>query len=157
MARSARALKNATQILEPISHPKGPCTPTDWKTRYLELVREKGNFHRTAREVGVDPKTAYRERERDADFDAACMDARQEFADRIEDQMVEDSHLSGNPAGQIVRLKALRPAEYIEKHAVMSLTANLNELPVTDAVQLLKAMLGATTPATQRQLADGGV
>ena len=133
----------------------GPSTPPHWKERYLELIRERGNFHRTAREAGVDPTTALRERDRDPEFDRLCQEARQEYADLAEDTMVQDSHETGNPAGLIVRLKALRPLEYIEKHAIMNVTANLAELQPDDAKALLQAMLGSTTPSTQKMLSDG--
>ncbi len=131
----------------------GPKTPLGWKDRYLTLLRSQGGYFISARQVGVAPKTAYREREADPAFNDACEEARQEYADSIEHRMVASAEASGNPAGFIVRLKALRPAEYIEKHAVLSLTANLNELPVEDATALLKAMLSNTTQETQKSLA----
>mgnify|MGYP000060525845 CR=1 FL=1 len=133
----------------------GPSTPPNWKVRYVELIREHGHFHRTARMVGVDPSTAYRERDLDPEFERQCQDARQEYADQIEHRMIESAEASGNPAGFIVRLKALRPAEYIEKHAMLTLTADLNELPVSDAASLLRAMLGSTTDSTKSMLGDG--
>jgi hypothetical protein len=130
----------------------GPPTPQNWKARYLELIRKTGNFAKTARAVGVDPVTAYRERERDPEFDRQCLEAREEAADDFEDRMVASAELSGNPAGFIVRLKALRPAQYIEKHAILNLSADLNELPPGDAVALLKNMLASTTPTTAKML-----
>lgn len=135
----------------------GPSTPPDWKERYVALIEEYGNYAQTAKMVGVSGKTALRERDRDPEFDDACQEARQIFADALETKMIASAQESGNPAGFIVRLKALRPAEYIEKHAITSLTltANLNELPVPDATALLRAMLGATTTATQQALTTG--
>ena len=157
--------ERVADIIEEYGHPSariaaderrrpGPSTPPDWKERYLELIRDRGNFHRTAREAGVDPATALRERDRDPEFDRLCLEARQEYADKAEDTMVQDSHETGNPAGLIVRLKALRPLEYIEKHAIMNVTANLAELQPDDAKALLQAMLGSTTPSTQRMLTE---
>jgi len=70
---------------------------------------------------------------------------------------VQGAELSGNPAGFIVRPQGPPPCEYIEKHAITTLnaTVNLNELPVEDATKLLRAMLGATTPTTQKSLGTG--
>ena len=51
---------------------------------------------------------------------------------------------------------ALRPLEYIERSASLSVSADLNQRsPITDAaaVELLKGMLANTTPATRRMLA----
>lgn len=140
-ARIARALRKS-----------GPITPADWKTRYIELIREYGNFYQTARMAGVDPSTALRNRNADPEFDRLCLEARQDFADQLETQMVADSHESGNPAGQIVRLKALRPAEYLEKHLALTLSADLNELPAPDATSILKAMLASATESTIQHL-----
>jgi hypothetical protein len=133
----------------------GPPLPLGWKDRYVELIGQRGNFYETAELCGVHYKTALRERDRDPDFDAACMEARQLFADKLEHRMLDSAERSDNPAGFIVRLKALRPQEYIEKHAILNLSADLNELPPGDAVQLLRGMLSQTTPSTTKMLGDG--
>jgi len=132
---------------------KGLPLPKNWKARYLELLRTHGGFYHCARQLGLDPKTAWRERERDPEFNEACREAREEYADSIEHRMVESAEQSGNPAGFIVRLKALRPQEYIEKHAVLTLSADLNELPAQDAMAVLRGMLGTTTTTTVKMLA----
>lgn len=135
----------------------GPPLPADWRERYLEGIRKTGNYYKPAWAIGISPKTAQRERANDPAFDDACREAREIAADDLEDRMVAGAEASGNPAGFIVRLKALRPAEYIEKHAITTLNAtiDLNTLPVADATALLKQMLGATTPTTQKALTQG--
>lgn len=153
MPKPKRAPSPVSPVLE--QRRPGIPLPQGWKQAYLDALRAEGGFYRAARTVGVDYDTALAERDRDPAFDKQCQSARQEYADNLECQMVEDSHLSGNPAGQIVRLKALRPAEYIEKHAMLSLTANLNDLPIDDATLLLKQLLGATTDATRQALSNG--
>ena len=72
------------------------------------------------------------------------LDAREFYADTLERDLIASAERSDNPVGYIVRLKALRPAEYIEKHAVMSLNVHA-DLPSADAAQLLRDMLGTLT------------
>jgi hypothetical protein len=80
------------------------------------------------------------ERDRNPEFDAACHDARQYFADTVEENMLASADKHGNPVGYIVRLKALRPNEYIEKHAVVNMNLS-GQLNPDDAARLLGAML----------------
>jgi len=126
----------------------GPPIPADWKARYLEHVRTHGHYALAARRAGVSPKTAERERAADPDFDAECRDAREEAADGIEIDMLDSARRSDNPAGFIVRLKALRPHEYIEKHAVMNFTVS-TELASADGLEALQAMFETMRPSTQ--------
>jgi hypothetical protein len=147
--------KRVAGAIVPPSERPGPTTPPRWKERYLALIRKTGNYAKTARAVGVSPRTAQRERDRDPEFNELCLEAVQEAADDLEDRMVAGAEASGNPAGFIVRLKALRPAQYIEKHAVLSLSADLNELPVQDALSVLRGMLGTTTITTTQMISDG--
>lgn len=145
------------ETVERVKRRPGPPLPKRWQERYLELVRKHGNYYKPAHDLGISIRTAARERDRDPEFDAACLEAREIAADNLVDEMIRGAKDSGNPAGFIVQLKALRPAAYIEKHAITSLTltANLNELPVENATLLLKQMLGATTPTTLKQLSAG--
>jgi len=129
----------------------GPPIPADWRERYLEHVRTHGHYALAARKAGVSPKTAERERHADPDFDAECREAREEAADGIEIDMLDSARRSDNPAGFIVRLKALRPHEYIEKHAVMNFTVT-TELESADGLQALQAMFETMRPSTQALL-----
>ena len=79
-------------------------------------------------------------------------DSVEEAMDKLEDDMIAQAERSDNPVGYIVRLKAGRPAKYIERQATLNLTADLTQLPTEDARAVLRAMLGATTPATQQML-----
>ena len=51
----------------------------------------------------------------------------------------------------IVRLKALRPALYLERHLAMSITATA-EIPAGDARQLLAHALGAMLDVTTQRV-----
>jgi hypothetical protein len=132
----------------------GPPIPAAWRTRYLEHVRQHGHYALAAQAAGISQETARRERVANPAFDADCRDAREEAADRVEIKMLESAERSDNPAGFIVRLKALRPHEYIEKNVTVSMNMTA-EVPGVDVVQVLQSMLGHLTEPTRQLLAQG--
>jgi hypothetical protein len=134
----------------------GPPIPAQWRERYLDHVRLHGHYALAARAAGISQETARRERVANPAFDSDCREAREEAADRVEIKMLESAERSDNPAGFIVRLKALRPHEYIEKHAVVNLNMTA-ELPGVDVVQVLQTMLGHLTEPTRLLLAQGAL
>jgi len=89
-----------------------------------------------------------RYRHAEPDFDQQVRDAREYFADLTAERMLELGERSDNPVPHIVTLKALRPHEYIEKHAVMNFTVT-TELDAADGAQVLRDMFAAMRPATQ--------
>ncbi len=129
--------------------PPGPELPPSWQPRFLAFYRTHGGAHRAAEAAGVSHETVRRYRHADPAFDQACIDAREYFADQTEERMLASAERSDNPAGYIVRLKALRPAEYIERHAISSLSVNVTaELSGPDAAHLLATMLASATAPT---------
>jgi len=114
-------------------------------------VREHGGLCLAAEQAGVDVRTVQRLRASDPAFDERVTTARELYADTLEHEMVDQARQRGNPVGYIVRLKALRPEDYIERHKIMSLNVNVDATP-DDAPGLLRAMLGDVTPATLQSL-----
>jgi len=139
-------------------HPlkRGPAMPEDWRARFLEAYRTIGGIWRSAEAAGIHPETVRRARHADPEFNQAVVDAREFYADRLEERMLESAERSDNPAGFIVRLKALRPHEYIEKHAVMNFTVT-TELGAEEGLAVLREMLGDINEHTRAQIAAGAV
>jgi hypothetical protein len=129
----------------------GPALSEGWQARFLEHYRTVGGIWRSAELAGIHPETVRRYRHEDPVFDQAVRDAREAYADRLEEMMIASADRSDNPAGFIVRLKALRPSEYIEKHAIMSisLTGTLGEI---DGAAVLRAIVGDPGAPTQQLL-----
>jgi ribosomal protein S12 methylthiotransferase accessory factor YcaO len=96
-------------------------------------------------------KTATRRMNADPDFHEAVQEARQYHADQLEEELEDMGRASKNPVPHIVRLKALRPAEYIEKQATMTVSAHAS-LTQEDGKRLLAAMLSQATDATLKAL-----
>jgi hypothetical protein len=129
----------------------GPQLPHDWRERFLEAYRTRGGLHRAAEAASVSHEAVRMERHRDPAFDQQVLAAREYYADLVEEAMLASADRSDNPAGFIVRLKALRPHEYIEKHAVMNFTVSTTLEP-DDGAQLLREMLTTLRPSTQALL-----
>jgi hypothetical protein len=132
----------------------GPQLPKDWQARFLHAYRSRGGLHRAAEAASVHPETVRQERLRNPAFDQQVLAAREYYADLVEETMLASADRSDNPVGFIVRLKALRPTEYIERHAVMSVSLSA-ELPGHDAAELLRAMLGTLTDSSRTLLSSG--
>jgi len=128
--------------------PPGPPIPRDWQERYLEHVRQHGHYALAAKHAGICLETARRARHADPAFDQLCRDAREEAADQVEIDMLDSARRSDNPAGFIVRLKALRPQEYVEKHAIMNFSVS-TELESADGLEALQMMFATMRPNTQ--------
>ena len=124
-------------------------------TRFLDAYRSRGGLHRAAeaspasirrpcaKNVSAIPSSTSR-----------CSRPREYYADLVEETMLASADRSDNPVGFIVRLKALRPDQYIERHAVMSVSLSA-ELPGHDAAELLRAMLGTLTDSSRTLLSAG--
>jgi len=132
----------------PAKKRSGQELPTAWRAKFLAHYREHGGLWRSAEAADVSHETVRRHRAADPEFDQQVCDARQVYADRIEERMIDSAERSDNPAGFIVRLKALRPHEYIEKHAVLNLNVT-TELDPADGLRLLRAMYADASPETQ--------
>src|SRR5678816_3007149 len=100
----------------------GPAIPADWQGRLLEYYRTHGGLHRAAEAASVSLETVRRHRHANPAFDAAVREAREYYADLVEERMMAIGERRDDVTASIVRLKALRPQEYIEKHAVMNVT-----------------------------------
>jgi plasmid stability protein len=90
------------------------------------------------------------------EFREAVETAEGEYADGLAVGLVETGRKRENPVGHIVALKALRPLEYIERSASLSVSADLNHRsPITEAGarELLRQMFASTTETTRKMLA----
>ena len=124
----------------------------NWQERFLRSYAVTGAKWRAAKVAGVSKRTVDAYEAVDPVFAERMADALELYADRLETKMVKQAEERGNPVGFIVRLKALRPDKYIERHAVMNLSVNVNDATPQDATDLLRTMLGDATPATRQRL-----
>ena len=123
-----------------------------WQADFLAVYRANGaKLALAGQAVGVDAHTVRAERQRDETFSLACAQISEEWADTLETKMETQAETTGNPVGYIVRLKALRPALYLERHLAMSITATA-EIPSSDARQLLAHALGAMLDSTTQRV-----
>jgi hypothetical protein len=131
----------------------GPEIPTGWQEVFLEEVRRTGGFYKAAEAAGVHPKTATRWMNSRPEFQEAVHDARERHADLLEEELESMGRATGNPVPHIVRLKALRPTEYIEKRAVLTVSTTA-QITQEEGRRLLAAMISQATSATLQALAE---
>ena len=124
----------------------------DWREPYLQaLDAHGGKQYLASASVGIGAKQVRDEMHRSEDFAVRVKEITELHADRLEQAMEDQAHATGNPVGYIVRLKALRPALYLERHLAMSITATA-EIPAGDARQLLAHALGAMLDVTTQRV-----
>lgn len=112
----------------------------DWQDTYLAYYREHGGQYASARALGISWGRVYDEICRNPDFARALAEAREEFADQCETRMLDLGERSNNPVPYIVRLKALRPSQYIEKQVNVSVNATA-DLDDEQTAQLVAALV----------------
>jgi len=125
----------------------GPALPEGWQERLVEYLEAKGTYAKACRAAGVSDETVRKYRHADPAFDERCRWAREIHADSLEEKLEEEATATGNPVGHIVRLKAIRPHLYVEKHAVMNFNVT-TELDSADGAETLRTMFGAMRPST---------
>jgi hypothetical protein len=133
--------------------PPGPRLPENWLAEFLSALRGHGaRIYTAARVVGIHPSTIFRHQAADPAFAQALRDAREEHADTLEGEIEDMGRKTNNPVSHIVRLKALRPGQYIERS--IALTADLTpKVSNEEAKALLAQMLAVATAATLAELA----
>lgn len=119
---------------------------------FLEHLRQFGGAYRAARAAGIAPSTVWRACDVDRAFAERMRDAREEYADGLEEGLAADAAKTGNPVGRIVLLKKFRPNEYIEKHAVMNVNVAV-ELDSADGASFLRTLLPDMSPITRALIA----
>ena len=126
--------------------------PDGWREVFLRQIEKSGGFYKAAEVAGVHPRTAWRLCDADPGFRAAVKEARERHADELEHELEEMGRNNKNPVPHIVRLKALRPAEYIEKQAVLTVSADLGTVDADLGRQLVAEMLQHHCSATRELL-----
>jgi len=131
----------------------GPPLPEGWQETLIGHLEAKGTYALACKRTGVSDETVRKYRHADPAFDARCRWAREIFADTVEEKLLDIGERSDDPVPSIVILKKLRPAEYIEKHAIMSinLTGTLGEI---DGAAVLRAIVGDPGAPTQQLLSS---
>ena len=83
----------------------------------LEALREKPTYSSAARKARINRRTLNRWRNADPDFNQACIDARNEGLDALEDKLIERGMKNDTTAG-IFMLKSLRREIYGDKQEI---------------------------------------
>jgi hypothetical protein len=126
---------------------------TGWEGAFFKYLDLHGTYYRAAEAAGVSIDAVDARRSRDPEFEAQCRLMRERHADSLEQALEAQAKKTGNPVGYIVRLKALRPKDYVERHLVESLNVSVStSVTAEDAQALLRAMLREASPASLQAL-----
>jgi hypothetical protein len=126
---------------------------TGWESAFFKYLDLHGTYYRAAEAAGVSIDAVDARRSRDPAFEAQCRLARERHADSLEQALEAQAKKTGNPVGYIVRLKALRPKDYVERHLVESLNVSISStVSPEDAHNLLAAMLRESAPSSLQTL-----
>ena len=126
-----------------------------WYGVFLRDLAERGLMSLAAARAGVHISKVRRRRDADPEFAAEVDVAREYYCDYLEWESVTLGKTSRNPLPYFARLKAERPARYIDK-ATMLVASFTGELPAEDGKALLLAMFGQGAGATHLALEAGG-
>ena len=127
--------------------------PAGWQAAFLTALESHGGKYRAAREVGVRWRDVLRAKTASPAFADQIDEAMGLFADSVEDMLIDPTNK--NVVGTIVRMKALRPDQYIERRAEVVINHNTMQLggvSEADATALLKRMLLEAQPETVQRL-----
>jgi hypothetical protein len=110
-----------------------------WEDIYLEVLAKHGNPTLAARRADVDTRTVKRRREADADFNAKVNEALDTYLDALEETLGG----MNNPIARIARLRADRPARYLDKVQIAQAVAVTHLAPPDgfDVHALLRDMI----------------
>jgi hypothetical protein len=118
-----------------------PTTPRQpWYHDFLSELAARGLMMLAASKAGVHRRKVYRHMAADPELAAEVEVAREYFQDYLEWQSVTLGQTSRNPLPFFARLKAERPARYIDRQAVF--LAGSATLDPAAGQQLLRALLG---------------
>jgi hypothetical protein len=134
---------------DPAAPPRAP-----WYGVFLRDLAERGLMSLAAARAGVHISKVRRRRDADPEFAAEVDVAREYYCDYLEWESVTLGKTSRNPLPYFARLKAERPARYIDK-ATMLVASFTSDLPAADGKALLHAMLGQPAGATFPMLEPG--
>jgi hypothetical protein len=133
----------------PAAPPREP-----WYGVFLRDLAERGLMSLAAARAGVHISKVRRRREADRELAAEVDVAREYYCDYLEWESVTLGKTSRNPLPYFARLKAERPARYIDK-ATMLVASFTSDLPAEDGKTLLQAMFGQPVAATSPMLEAG--
>jgi hypothetical protein len=133
----------------------GPKVEDGWRYKFLISYRKTGVRWVSAREAKVSHDTVTRTEAADAVFAAQVEDARQEYADALEQNLDRLARKKDNVIAGIVLAKKHRPNDFIERRQELHIHAHAN-LSAEEGRHLIAAMLAHVTATTREALVEPG-
>lgn len=133
-----------------------PRAPEPLWERYLAELAQHGTKRKCAERVGLTWRAIIKRLDEDVEFRERVDFAMELCADGFEEMLVAPDLGKSQVVGLIVRLKALRPQQYIERQVSMAVNVSA-DLAVSpeDAKALLASLVRDMQPRTVRMLTEG--
>jgi len=130
--------------------------PAEVWEAYLEAVGEHGTKQLCARRLGIGWRVLLARMEEDVAFRQEVEHAMELCADRLEEQLIAAETSKVQVVGMIVRLKALRPRQYIERQVAMQVNVHADvAVSPEDARAMLADLVRHAQPRTVQMLMQG--
>jgi len=133
---------------------RGKGITTDWRDGFLAALRNSANVRAACQKVGIDRRTAYRQRERDAEFAAQWDEAIQDACDILEAEAWTRAR-GGSDLLLIFLLKAHRPEKYRETSRYEVTGAQGKAIQIEDVEQVRRARWAEIMPTLTRLMTEG--
>jgi hypothetical protein len=128
-----------------------PADLPEWADVFLRYLAMNGGLELACNAARKHRMTVVKTRQAFPAFDDACLRAMEYFVDSLEWFLVEQAHKTGVPLGFFGRLKAERPARWVDKSLIASLEVK-TEVPADQMQEFLASLVQHTTPATRAML-----
>jgi len=121
-----------------------------WEVKYLEVLEQTGNKSLAAKAVELSTRHVKLLRESNLAFSERWEAAYDHYLDKVETELGEMK----NPIAKIARLRADRPARYLDKLQVAGTIGHVHVAPPQAEIDaLLRNMLAGSMPETRAQIA----
>ena len=129
---------------------------TGWEEKFLRYYREWGSKAQATRAAGISQSTVYDREQRYPEFARDVKEAKEEFLDHLEEDLVRMGREKNNVIATLARLKADRPDRYCEKLQIAGHLETVSyNIAGPEAEKLLQRMLQNITEPTRRMLVAG--
>jgi len=125
-------------------------TAEAWESQYLDVLERTGNKSLAAKAVELSTRHVKLLRESNPAFSERWEAAYDHYLDKVETELGEMK----NPIAKIARLRADRPARYLDKLQVAGVIGHVHAAPPQAEIEaLLRNMLAGSMPETRAQIA----
>lgn len=122
----------------------------DWTAAFLSVLQKSGTVRSACEMAGIARNTVYKRREIDPEFDAAWKEAKEDFADSLEERALSRAMSKDDPSDTMVifMLKAARPEKYRERYDLSGEFKHVDRKEIDIQIRGVLASFGTNEPGS---------